>query len=319
MDAITSIHRSSLDTRLAPCSARKPRSASSSLIPAVTAAAPASGGSCPGAQRPVHRLGQVGGAAAERVGQVVADHRGGAPRPEQDADHQAHQAADGHVLDAQQAHPPAGRREQVEQDQHDHGERRLAEGERQRARRVGGHGHRDGQRRPQRRGAGADAEQQQCAQHEAEHGAAQRAQRGGLGRRRVGAQHRQGAEDHPEPVLDPGQVGHQDRRGQGQRPAQAVQEPDRTEAGVPGQDAHRAGDRGRPPLRHGPFGLGAVPAEAPGGDRLRVGPAGGDQGVRHDVPDDQADRLGVEGVPGDDLHRVVTRLPFPLRAAADWW
>ena len=46
MDAITSIHRSSLDTRLVPCSARKPRSASSSLIPAVTAAAPVSGGSC---------------------------------------------------------------------------------------------------------------------------------------------------------------------------------------------------------------------------------------------------------------------------------
>ena len=45
MDAITSIHRSSLDTRLAPCSARKPRSASSSRMPAVTAAAPASGGS----------------------------------------------------------------------------------------------------------------------------------------------------------------------------------------------------------------------------------------------------------------------------------
>ena len=267
-----------------PCSARKPRSASSSRMPAVTAAGARVRRVGPGAQGPVHRLGQVGGAAPERVGEVVADHGGRAPRPEQDADHQAHQAADGHVLDAQQAHLPAGRHEQVEQDHHDDGERRLAEGERQRARRVGGHGHGDRQRRPQRRGAGADAEQQQRARREADHGAAKRAQRGGLGGRRVGAQHRQGAEHYPEPVLDPGQVGHQDRRGQGQRAAQAVQEPDRTEAGVPDQDAHRAGNRGHPPLGHRSLGLGPVPAAAPGGDGLRVGPPGGDQGVARRWP-----------------------------------
>jgi hypothetical protein len=43
--AITSIHSSSLDTFLAPCSARKPRSASSSRVAAVAAVMPASGAS----------------------------------------------------------------------------------------------------------------------------------------------------------------------------------------------------------------------------------------------------------------------------------
>ena len=159
-------------------------------------------------------------------------------------------------------------------------------------------------------GAGADAEQQQRTEHEAEHGAAQRAQRGGFGRRRVGAQHRQRAEHHPEPVLHAGYVGHQDRRGQRQRPAQAVQEPDRTEAGVPGQDADRAGDRGRPPLRHRPLAAGRRTSRG-AGRRSSPGRPGGWRSGRPPRCSltTSGDRLRVEGVPGDDLAESAARRP----------
>jgi EmrB/QacA subfamily drug resistance transporter len=125
------------------------------------------------AERPVDRLGEVLGAGPVRVGQVVADHAAGTARPEQQPDDKADRAADGDVLNPQLADLPPGRHQEVEQDDDHHGERRLPEYERQRAWGVGGDGHRDRQRDPQRRRAVSHAEQQQCARDETEEGAAE--------------------------------------------------------------------------------------------------------------------------------------------------
>ena len=71
------------------------------------------------------------------------------PRAARTADRpEAHRAADRDVLDAHDPDVPADRREQVEEHRDRHGEGRLADGERRRARRVGGEEDRDGQRDP---------------------------------------------------------------------------------------------------------------------------------------------------------------------------
>ena len=82
------------------------------------------------------------------VGEIVADDRGHAARPEQGADHDADRAAEGDVLDSDLADLPADRDDQVEQHGDHHRERRLADRERRRARRVGGHEHSDRERDP---------------------------------------------------------------------------------------------------------------------------------------------------------------------------
>ena len=149
-------HRSCLAMCLVPCSARNARSASSRRRPAVPAARRVLGLAGPQPGRPLHRLGQVRRAGAERVGEIVADDGGHAARPEQGADHDADRAAERHVLDPHHADLPSDRDEQVEQDRDHHRERRLTDGERRGARRVRGHEHRDRERDPQRGLVAAD-------------------------------------------------------------------------------------------------------------------------------------------------------------------
>ena len=55
-------------------------------------------------------------------------------------------------------------------------------------------------------------------------------------------------------MLHAGQVGDGDGRRERQRPAQGVEEPDRADAGVPGQDAQRAGDEAARRSAIGPSG-----------------------------------------------------------------
>ena len=100
--------------------------------------------------RPVHRLPEICGARTEGIGEVVADDRGNAARPEEQPDQHAHCAADRHVLDSHNADLPPDRCEQVEEQRDGHRERRLADRERESARRVGGDEHGDRKHRPQR-------------------------------------------------------------------------------------------------------------------------------------------------------------------------
>ena len=190
--------------------------------------------------RPLDRLRQVRGARAERVGEVVADDRGHAPRPEQQADDQADRAADRDVLDPQHADLPARP-----------GRSRLNSTATVTVNaawptangavpgRVGGDEHRDRQHHPERRSTSLPIAEQQRARRSrtrppcrAAPAARSTPVEAALVRSTDSV-----PEHHPESVLDAAQIGHRDGGRQRQRPAQAVDEPDRAQARVAARDA----------------------------------------------------------------------------------
>ena len=119
----------------------------------------------------------VVGAARERGSEFASqEQRAGAARPEQQPDAEADREPDGHVLDPHEADAPADRLDDVEEhEQHDR-EPRLAGGERDRARRVGGEQHRDRQHRPQHRLVRADRDHEQRAGDDPDGGPGERAE-----------------------------------------------------------------------------------------------------------------------------------------------
>ena len=142
---------------LVPCSASRPRSASSSRRPAVTRVDGAVGRLAAQPARPLDRL----RSDTSRPSGTRRPGRRRRPRTtprgqNSSADEQADRAADRDVLDPHHADLPADRHQQVEQDRDRDRERGLADRERRRARRVGGDEHGDRQRHPERRRAGPD-------------------------------------------------------------------------------------------------------------------------------------------------------------------
>ncbi len=125
-------------------------------------------------------------------------------------------ATDHDVLDADEPDRPARRLDEVEDDQHHHGEGRLPGDERCH---LGHEGRAEGdhrQQQPHDHRVDADQLDHGDTQPETQCGTGDRAQHPGSGGERTAAQHRQGAEDNPEPVLHREDVGDRD----GQRQAQ---------------------------------------------------------------------------------------------------
>ena len=115
------------------------------------------------AEGPASALAEVVGPAPERVGEVGDDHSARAAGPEQRADHDAYQAAEGHVLDAEDADLPADGRQEVVEDGDRDREGGLAERERSGPGRVRGDQDRDRQHRPEDRLVAPDHEDERAA------------------------------------------------------------------------------------------------------------------------------------------------------------
>ena len=201
--------------------------------------------------------------AAERSTQIV----GRAARPEQDADREAHGAADCNVLDPQQPELPSDRHQQVEEHEQREREGSLAGEERNRRRCETRDQHHDREQDPEHHGVGADHGHECPADDEAERGAHNRSGNRLPCAERVRTQHRERSEHDPEAVLDGGQVGDEHRQRQAGCSAQAVVQPRRARL--------RVGERSFPGGADRPRESGGLTSEQP----LGPGAAAGGRGV----------------------------------------
>ncbi len=225
----------------------------------------------------------------------------GAARPQDEADDQADGAADRDVADPDQADLPAGRLDQVEQDDDEDGEAGLARGEVDRRGSVSRDEGGERQRQPQGLMIGPDGDHRQPADDEAEDGTGERLGRGHRGALCGRAQHRQRSQHHPEGMLDFDELGHQHRQAEREGGAQAVAAPHRVEVEMgaqPPPDCDQPGPRrGANQAGAAAFPLdGRREAAAPGDDDM-----GGDEQRRPGL-DAQAQRPGK---PVDQRGRVV--------------
>ena len=146
-----------------------------------------------------------------------------APRwREQEAHHDTHAAADGDVLDPGQPNLPSGRLDDVEQDHHHRGERGLTGDERDHRRCDARNEHREREQHPEKGRVVGDTDHDDCADENAECSPADGSDGGRSGAERIGPQHRQRAEYHPEAVLDVGELDHQHGKGQPRPPRRAL-------------------------------------------------------------------------------------------------
>ena len=127
---------------------------------------------------------------------------------------------------------PSNRDDQVEQDRDHHRERRLTDGERRRARRVRGHEHRDRERDPQRGLVAADRDHKRPADHEPERGSGECPERGRAGRRRRSCEGPTASRARPRSRAEPWSHRRRHRHRERHRSADAVDEPDRSQARV---------------------------------------------------------------------------------------
>ena len=124
---------------------------------------------------------------------------------------------------------PAGRLNEVEQDEEDDGEAGLAGGERDRPRGVGGEQNRRRQHGPEHGLVGADRDHEARADDEAHSRPRQSVDDRRAGGQGVRAQDRQRPQDDPEGVLEAGLLRDEHGDGQPDRAPNAVPEPDRAE------------------------------------------------------------------------------------------
>jgi hypothetical protein len=148
-----------------------------------------------------HRRGDVVRTPRKRAREIGAEQSAGAARPEQEADTEADGKSDRHVLNADDAHLPADRLDDVEEHEQGDGESRLARGKRDRPRRVRGEQDGKGQHRPEQRMMRSDRDDDERADDDPDCGSGQRVHDRRPGSEGVRAQHGQRAEDDPEAVL----------------------------------------------------------------------------------------------------------------------
>ena len=155
-----------------------------------------------------------------------------------------------------QSHLPAGGLDDVEQDDDHRGEGGLTGREGDHRRCDARDEHRERENRPQQVRMVRHADHDERADKEAHRRPADGAEGGGAGAQRIGPQHRQGAQNHPEAVLDVGDLDHQHGKGQPRRSSQRIAEPHRAEREVR-EEPMRVDARGglvghrRPPVDDG--------------------------------------------------------------------
>ena len=120
-----------------------------------------------------HGGGEIPRAVGVCLCQRPAERRGGAARPEQESDDEAHGAADRDVLDPDQSDSPADRLEDVEQDHERQRERGLAGSERDRRRCEPGKEDRQREENPEHGGVRADQDEERRTDDEPGCGAEQ--------------------------------------------------------------------------------------------------------------------------------------------------
>ena len=193
----------------------------------------------------VHRVRQISRTGHERVGQRTPQRARRATGPEEEPDHDAHAATDSDVLNTSQSHLPAGGLDDVEQDDDHRGEGGLTGSEGDHRRRDARDEHCDREQRPEESRMVRHTDHDERADKEAHRRPADGTEGGGAGAQRIGPQHRQGPQNHPEAVLDVGELDHQHGNGQARRSPQRIAEPHRAE-GEMGEEPVRIDARGGP-------------------------------------------------------------------------